>query len=320
MSNRSNDHLTLAPQTTFDGPALTFDFPALHIGVAEYAEGPTGCTVFHFPAGAALSVDMRGGAIGMIGDYDYTDAICLAGGSIYGLEAAVGVSAELLAMREYSTAWDRIALVSGAIIYDYGTRRDNAIYPDKALGRAALRVAQPGVFPLGNRGAGRSARVGAGFARDRGEPGGQGGAFRQIGDTKIAAFTVVNALGAIVGRDGAVVRGHKDPVTGTRDHWHADLERRLVADGPTTPAPGNTTLSVVVTNQKLDARTLKQIGRQVHSSMARAIQPFHTLYDGDVLFAVTTNESENPALNDIALGLVASDLMWDAVLNCFEPA
>ena len=46
--------------------------------------------------------------------------------------------------------------------------------------------------------------------------------------------------------------------------------------------------------------------------MARAIQPFHTLYDGDVLFAVTTGEVENPGLNEVALGVIASELAWDA--------
>ena len=39
---------------------LTFDFPGLRIGVAEYDEGPTGCTVFHFEGGAMLERDVRG--------------------------------------------------------------------------------------------------------------------------------------------------------------------------------------------------------------------------------------------------------------------
>jgi L-aminopeptidase/D-esterase-like protein len=48
--------------------------------------------------------------------------------------------------------------------------------------------------------------------------------------------------------------------------------------------------------------------------MARAIQPFHTLVDGDVLFAVSTNEVDDPAVDSIGLGVVASELAWDAVL------
>jgi L-aminopeptidase/D-esterase-like protein len=72
---------------------------------------------------------------------------------------------------------------------------------------------------------------------------------------------------------------------------------------------------VVVTNQTLDRRVLQQLGRQVHASLARAIQPFHALVDGDVLYAVSTGEVENPALDSIGLGVVASELAWDSVLR-----
>ncbi len=316
MTPLSNDMAHLTPQPVWDGPSLTFDFPTFHIGIAEYAEGPTGCTVFHFPRGAACALDVRGGVPGYMGDHGWVDAICLAGGSLYGLEAATGVAAEIFAQRGYTARWMEIALVSGAIIFDYGPR-DNTIYPDKALGRAALKAAQAGVFPLGGRGAGCSARVGAGFDRDQGELAGQGGAFRQIGETKIAVFSVVNAVGAIVDRDGMIVRGHRDRATGTRHHLIADLERRLAAGDQPTLSDGNTTLTVVITNQKLDMYSLRQVGRQVHSSMARAIQPIHTMNDGDVLFTVMTAEVENAALGTTALGLLASELAWDAVLSSF---
>ena len=213
----SNDSLALVPQTEFSGPTLTFDFPRLAIGIAEYAAGPTGCTVFNFDHGAVAAVDIRGGAHATL----YTealqngegklDAICLAGGSFYGLEAATGVAAELLAQHNYSPHWGNIALVSGAIIYDFGPR-DNAVYPDKALGRAALAAARPGVFPLGAHGAGRSATVGKWLQKPyRSEHAGQGGAFREVKGVKVAVFTVVNAVGAIVDRQGRVVRGSLGP-------------------------------------------------------------------------------------------------------------
>ena len=70
----------------------------------------------------------------------------------------------------------------------------------------------------------------------------------------------------------------------------------------------------MATNQRLDRELLRQLGRQVHASMARAIHPFHALTDGDVLFAATTNEVENETLDSVALGVVASELAWDAVL------
>ncbi|MCP5094397.1 MAG: P1 family peptidase [Chloroflexi bacterium] len=312
---QSNDNSKLTTRTDFNGDHITFDFSSFKIGVAEYTEGPTGCTVFHFPGGAATAVDVRGGSPGVIGDgFGYHNAICFAGGSLYGLEAATGVAAELFAQSNHNTAFDKIALVGGAIIYDFGSRK-NAIYPDKALGRAALRTAKTGNFPLGARGAGISATVGNGFDFRMGEPSGQGGAFRQFGNTKIAVFTVVNAIGAIVNRTGEVVYGHLHRESGKRLHAIADLERRFVNEEDAIPQQGNTTPTIVITNQKLKKYELIQLGRQVHASMGRAIQPFHTMDDGDVLFAVSTNEVENPSLRPTALGVLASEVAWDAVLS-----
>jgi len=319
VTRLSNDLLDLVPRTDFAGPGLAFELPGLEIGCAEYEEGPTGCTVFNFPEGAAAQIDVRGGSPGTLGaQYEFVHAICLSGGSLYGLEAATGVAAELFARREYRTGWMDIPLVAGAIVFDYG-RRDNGIYPDKELGRAALRVARPGVFPLGARGAGRSATVGKTFDFEGVEPSGQGGAFRRLGETRIAVFTVVNAIGAVVDRHGAVVRGHLDVATGMRHALVPRIEERLTAGVPARTPPGNTTLTVVVTNQQLDARLLRTLGRQVHASMARAIQPFHALVDGDVLFAVSTNEVEEE-LGSIELGVVASELAWDAVLAAVADA
>jgi len=315
VARLSNDNAELTPRTAFALPELDFDFPGLEIGCAEYDEGPTGCTVFSFlPDGVACATDVRGGSPGTLGSYEWVHAICLAGGSLYGLEAATGVAAEIFERRGHATGWLDIPLVAGAIIFDWGLR-DNGVYPDKALGRAALRAARPGIFPLGPRGAGRSATVGKTFAHEEGEPAGQGGAFRQVGETRIAVFTVLNAVGAIVDRDGAVVRGHLDAVTGERRALVPGVEARLATGAPIRPLPGNTTLTVVVTNQRLDRRELTTLGRQVHASMARAIHPFHALADGDVLYAVTTNEVENAQLESLGLGIVASELAWDAVLT-----
>lgn len=296
----TNDLRKLVPRTDFpDVRTLTFDFPGLEVGVAEYDEGPTGCTVFHLPKVASLAVDVRGGSPGVNGQHlELINAICFAGGSLYGLEASTGVAAELFKRRGYSTKWMDIALVSGAIIFDYGMR-DNAVYPDKELGRAATRAMRPGWFPLGARGAGRSAKAGHG---EGAELAGQGGAHRERGATKILAFVVVNAYGCIVDRTGKIVRGR-----------------------PTGPVPGrvprapitNTTLSLVITNQKLDSWQLRSIGRQVHASMARGIHPFHARWDGDVNYMVSTQEVANPDLDEVTLGEIASDAMWEAILSSY---
>ena len=316
----SNDALHPTAVTAIDAKRwLDLDFPGLEIGVAEYAEGPTGCTVFHFPEVASLHIDVRGGSPGINGEHlSVTNAICFAGGSLYGLEASTGVAAELFAKRGYSTQWQDIALVQGAIIFDYG-RRQNAIYPDKDLGRAAVRAMRPGRFPLGSHGAGCSAKAGHGASA---ELAGQGGAFRQVGPTRVAVFTVVNAYGAIVARNGDVVRGNRDPQTGKRRR----AEDVVAQDGAYDPPQGrvrgvaqNTNLTLVVTDQKLGPLQLRSVARQVHASMARAIQPFHARWDGAVLFAVSTQRVENATLDEVSLGVVASELAWDAVLASFDP-
>jgi L-aminopeptidase/D-esterase-like protein len=126
-------------------------------------------------------------------------------------------------------------------------------------------------------------------------------------------------MGAIVNREGKVVRGLFDPSTETRQHPIEVIERAFANAEESNPPQGNTTLTVVITNQKLDSRSLNQFAKQVHSSMARAIQPFHTPSDGDVLYAVTTNEVENPHLSQVALGVVASEVLWDAILSVVAP-
>lgn len=317
------------------GRVLEFDYPGLAIGVAAYPEIPTGCTVFNFdvdrfPAGVMLELDVRGGAPWHSGAEDIVNAISLAGGSVYGLEAAAGVAAELFAQGGYR---DLVA-VSGAVIYDVSVVeepngfRHKGIYPDKALGQEAVRAMQPGRFPLGNQGAGSGAYVGqwANWPYER-ERGGQGGAFRQIGAIKLAVFTVVNALGVLVDREGQVVRGGLDQRTGVRTTPIQDAEDivsgksvRLQPEAATLPGglTRHTTLSVLVTNVAFPRELLRQLGRQVHSSMARAIQPFHTPDDGDILFTVSTGEVGAEDIDSTALGVIASELAWDAVLACFD--
>jgi L-aminopeptidase/D-esterase-like protein len=315
------------------GPQLEFDWPALEVGVAEYDAGPTGVTLFRFPKKAHVAVDGRGGAPCTIltealqygyaeSDPPFVDAICFAGGSCYGLEAASGVMDGLLEERHGSTRWGEIAYVPGAIVFDF-TGRANAVHPDRELGQIALKAAQSGRFPLGSRGAGRFVHCGSFFGPRFMERSGQGGAFRQIGATKVAVFTVVNALGAIVGRDGAVVRGNRDPKTGVRTTIETDLRngtrRNEWNDDPATPpAPPpkrNTTLTLVVTNQRLAFSDLKRVAIEVHSSMARAIQPFHTPWDGDTLFAATTAEVDDAAVGSMGVAMTASDLAWDAITS-----
>ena len=127
----------------------------------------------------------------------------------------------------------------------------------------------------------------------------------------------MNAVGALVDRGGRAVRGHLDPGTGRRVRVGEVVSIRRDAEPMPEPPPGNTTLSLIVTNQAMGLRELNQMARQVHSSMARAIDPFHTMYDGDVLYCVTTNAIDPAPLKYNEVSYLASELAWDAVLSCF---
>jgi L-aminopeptidase/D-esterase-like protein len=322
MSNqiKSNDLTRLVPNTNSRDPTLKFDFPDLKIGIGEYKEGPTGCTVFRFGKKVKMISDVRGGAPGVVGaNIGEVDALTFAGGSAFGFESILGVQAELLKEQDYQLEWGSIPGVAGAIIWDFYTDRpNNVIYPDMDLGRAALRAAKENIFPLGNQGAGISAKVGKFIDFSYHEKGGQGGAYQQFGEVKILVFCVVNSLGAIQNREGKIVRGHYDP----KKKIHFDVSDRIkdYASSLGQTHKGNTTLTLVITNQKFDSLyTFRQVTRQIHVSMARAIHPFHCLGDGDVLFLTTTEKVHDERLTLGAFGVLTGELAWDAVLSCFEP-
>lgn len=316
---KGNADFDLTPAPSPGRGTVAFDFPGVEVGTAEYSEGPTGATVIHVPAGARTAIDDRGGAIGIVGRYEYNHAICLAGGSVYGLGAAAGVSAELLRREQNQVDWQHLRTVSGAIIYDFSAR-DNAVTPDAELGKAALGWARPGEFPVGRCGAGASASAGK-VDYGRAEFTGQGAAFCQVGRAKVLVATVANPVGVVVDRDGTVVRGNYDPEKGTRAHPEADFRNAFAAEASPRTQRGNTTLTVVITNVALADRELSQFGKQVHSSMHRAIQPFHSSLDGDTLFALTTDEVDladvtgEAELSCVGLGAIASEVAWDAVLS-----
>lgn len=322
------------PKVYDDGPSLRFEFPAMRIGIAEYDDGPTGTTVFYFPDGVKGAVDVRGGAPGTVNatalmnayESRMIEGVVFSGGSWYGLSAGTGVANAIRELKADEGNVDFIAGVVAAIIYDVGGRRYSRVMPDDGLGRAALRSVTTGSFPLGARGAGRFAMQGVYYLRGRGADryadwphSGQGGAFRTIGPTKIGVFTVVNALGTIVDRDGRIVRCRRN----SADTECGSITDRLKGFAPLGDsagragggATGNTTLTLVVTNQKLPFWALQRLAVQVHGSMSRAIQPFATEEDGDVLYAVTTDEVENASLSYADLGVIASELAWDAVLS-----
>lgn len=305
--NLSNDHLHLSPIGTNKKKIIQFNFKGVFIGHGSYREGPTGCSIIYIPNGAMCAVDIRGGSPVLYGT-DHGDmragsrkihAICLTGGSMFGLEAVLGVQKELLARNDYHVDWRQMPKVIGAAIYDF-LSRDNAIFPDEKLARWVMNQLAENQVEVGNVGAGIAATVGLGKKEGNWDKGGFGAAFYQKGDLKILVLVVVNAIGCLYDRERERIRGYNS------------------LEGGQTDRGGNTTLTVVLTNKRFIPRELKQLSSQIHSSMSRAIYPFHTIDDGDVLFMLSTNEWDDQAISLTDFGMIASEVTWDAILKSVQ--
>ena len=298
-----------------------FDFDEFRIGTAEYAAGPTGCTVLHFPRSAAGAVDVRGGAAAVrestsldaANSFGLLDALFFAGGSTYGLDVGSGVMRELLALRHGRTGFGDIPAVPGAAVYDFEGRADPALFPDAELGARAFRGARQGLVLVGRAGAGANVWVGSFLGQDFAEQSGQGAAFRRVAGIRLFALSVVNAVGNVLDRGGHIIAGSRDPRTG---------ERVPVTEGLpnlATPRPSrrrHTTLTVVVTDAELNHPELQRLATMAHSALGRVIEPFATPLDGDTLFAVSTGTTPLKRGWSVAeLGAFAGELAQDAVLE-----
>jgi L-aminopeptidase/D-esterase-like protein len=303
-----------------DKHVFKYDFDEFEAAVAEYPDGPTGMTLFHFPKGAQGAIDIRGGSAAVRessslseeNNWGAVDAIVLAGGSSYGLEASSGVMSAIQKARKKND-FGTIPSVPSAIVFDFAGRK-TLTYPDKALGEKAFSLLKKNEVEVGKAGAGIHVTVGKYMAFEKAESSGQGAAFRDIyKGIKVFVLTVNNAVGAIHGRDGKVVRGNLDPKTGKREPVYNSFG---VNKAQQFKDKQNTTITIVITNADIDRPSMKRLAIMAHSSMAATIRPFHTPWDGDTLFVVSTQTKKMPKDFSVSdLGVVTSELLTEALLR-----
>ena len=150
---------------------LISDVDGIAVGHAHDERWRSGATII-LPARPALAaVDVRGGGPGTretdllnpLNRVDRVDAIALAGGSVFGLDAASGAAHWLYEQgRGLEVRGQRVPLVPGAILFDLANGGDKTWAgepPYRALGRAACANAGAD-FALGNAGAGYGALAG----------------------------------------------------------------------------------------------------------------------------------------------------------------
>jgi len=307
--------------------------PDVVVGHAHATGGgwASGCTVVVPPPGTVGGVAVGGGAPGTRETdalapgtlVSTVDAVVLSGGSAYGLATADGVAAWCEEVgRGFLVSGPggpevRVPIVPAAVVFDLGRGGDPRARPTAAFGRAACRAtgALPGPgadlpvpvpVPEGPVGAGTGARVSGGTA-----PGGVGVAGRVVpgvaGSTwAVAAVVVANAAGTPLGLTPAAT---------------------VPATPPATSNPGggpgllHTTLAVVVTDALIDVAAVTRLACAAQAGLARAVDPSHTLVDGDVVFALATGTAPVPVevRDRVALESACADTLTAAFARAVAP-
>ena len=274
------------------------DVPGMRVGHAQRVGDGwlTGVTAVLAPPGSAGGVDVRGGGPGT-SETDAldpstlaqnVDGVALCGGSAYGLAAAAGVQQFLESEGQgFGVLGGVVPIVPAAVIFDLGRGGDFSKRPDTAMGfeAAAAAVASGGADDGALRGC-VGAGTGAVFARGRYKGGvGMASVALPAGPVEgppgapavvlpeglvVGALAVVNAAGAPV-FPGEALPGFEAAAVGGR-----------------APSSANTTLAVVATNAVLTPAECKRTATAAHAGLARALNPSHTIVDGDTIFALST--------------------------------
>ena len=293
---------------------LITDIAGLRVGNAQDDALKSGVTVLTADAPFIASVHVMGGAPGtretdlLAPDKSVAaiDALVLAGGSAFGLDACSGVADGLREKgRGFRVGPALVPIVPGAILFDLLNGGDKSWQenPYRALGRAALDAADSD-FALGTAGAGTGALTAM-------HKGGLGSASFVLEDgTTVGALVAANPMGSVT-------------TPGNRHFWAAPFE---MGDefGGLGPDPGaglgrqvesrrmetmmammaeraNTTIAIVATDATLTKAQCQRLAMAAHDGIARAILPSHSPFDGDLVFAVSTG-ARDPADPDRSLG------------------
>jgi L-aminopeptidase/D-esterase-like protein len=328
-----------AAQTTAPAENSTLTaVPGIKVGHYTLTERPTGCTVVLVDGEAAVGgVSQRGGAPGTretdllhpLNMVDKVNAVVLAGGSAFGLAAADGTVRWL---DEHDIGYDariaKVPIVPAAILFDLPVGGNPKIGPTADCGYRAAQAASSERVKEGSVGAGAGATVGklGGFREHAGYPSGQRGpmksgigsaAIRMPNGLVVGAIVAVNGVGDIIDpATGKVVAGVLSPEGTLAD------ARKLLRSGALIerPRPGeNTTIGVVATNARLTKDQANRMALMADDGFARAINPSHTMGDGDTVFALATGRWDGTA--DITvIGGLAAEAMADAIVRAATQA
>jgi L-aminopeptidase/D-esterase-like protein len=293
-------------------------------------QAATGCTVVLAPEdGAVASADVRGGAPGTrqidplhpLANSPAAHAVLMTGGSAFGLAAADGVVRWLEERgRGLPTPGGVVPLVPAAVVYDLAVG-DSARRPGPEEGYAACEAVTPDP-ELGNVGAGTGASVGKLFGRPASVKSGVGLAVQHLPQPEgasLCALAVVNAFGDVIAEDGRVLAGTRGD-DGTFVGSTAMLRKRLFTPPSVEreEVAGNTTLVCVMTDATLAKPGCGIVAKMAQSGMARAVDPVHSAFDGDVVFALASGVLDE--VDPFVAGVIAAALTAEAIRDACRHA
>jgi len=280
----------------------------------------------------SAGVDVRGGAPGTIetdllraeNSVGKIDAVFLSGGSAFGLSVQAGVVSFLEEKgRGFPTRSAKVPIVCGAILYDLALG-DSKIRPDARAGYEAAKTATPASVPEGNVGAGAGATVGKMLGIENAMKAGIGSwAVSVPGGLKVGALVALNCVGDVVDpSNGRIIAGARKRDGSGFANAISRLERGYQ---PGTPFRENTVLAVVATNADLDKAECTKVAQMAQDAIARAINPSHTPWDGDTVFAVATGKwarrgASTPQVDVGVVGALAAHALATAILRAAREA
>ncbi len=302
------------------------DVRGLRVGHHTDTRRPTGVTVILMPDGAVAGVDVRGAAPGTretdllspLNAVEKVHAVMLAGGSAFGLDAAGGVM-RWLEERGHGVQVGpaRVPIVPAAILFDLWVG-DATIRPDAASGHAACEDASDAPVTQGNVGAGAGCTVGKLFGIGRAMRGGLGSASVAVDGITVGALVAVNAIGDVIEPStGRVIAGAR---TADGSAPFGTMQALMRGEVPAPLQVGAaTTLGVVATDAVLTKAQASKLAQMAHDGFARAINPVHTMSDGDTIFALATGAAGRVA-NVTLLGALAAEVMSTAIVRAVRAA
>jgi L-aminopeptidase/D-esterase-like protein len=135
-------------------------------------------------------------------------------------------------------------------------------------------------------------------------------------DLCVAALVVVNAVGDVLDEQGNILAGLRAAPDSKQFVGMLNAFREMAR---MTQPPGreNTVIGVVATNARLTKEQVNKVAQMANAGVSRAVNPTHTLFDGDTLFALATGEI--PA-NVTTVGAYAAEAVSQAIRNAVRAA